>query len=122
LTQHKDFPHVYVSSIQNTIHKTLRYLVKKVGVKAGTSTLGFAFSVVVCIVLNCVFLFIFVDSVVLCIVCLYMCTLLLPPGVYPIAVKYIISYQKMLPRGRISWGLPWFSSVYIYKCTTTTFN
>ena len=28
---------------------------------------------------------------VLCIVCVYMCTVLLPPGGYPIAVKYIIS-------------------------------
>jgi len=26
-----------------------------------------------------------------CIVCVYMCTELLPPGGYPIAVKYIIS-------------------------------
>jgi magnesium-transporting ATPase (P-type) len=32
--------------------------------------------------------------VVLCIVCVYMCTVLLPPGGYPIAVnKYIISYS-----------------------------
>ena len=30
--------------------------------------------------------------VVLCIVFMYMCTELLPPGGYPIAVKYIISY------------------------------
>jgi len=30
--------------------------------------------------------------VVLCIVCVYMSTVLLPPGGYPIAVKYIISY------------------------------
>jgi hypothetical protein len=30
--------------------------------------------------------------VVLCNVCVYMCTVLLPPGGYPIAVKYIISY------------------------------
>jgi len=36
----------------------------------------------------CIFLF----CVVLCIVCVYMCTVLLPPGGYPIAVKYIISY------------------------------
>jgi len=27
LAQHKDFPHVHVSSIQNKTHKTLRYLV-----------------------------------------------------------------------------------------------
>jgi hypothetical protein len=29
---------------------------------------------------------------VLCIVCVYMCTEQLPPGGYPIAVKYILSY------------------------------
>jgi hypothetical protein len=28
--------------------------------------------------------------VILCIACVYMCTILLPPGGYPIAVKYII--------------------------------
>jgi len=28
---------------------------------------------------------------ILCIVCVYMCTEQLPPGGYPIAVKYIIS-------------------------------
>jgi hypothetical protein len=31
---------------------------------------------------------------VLCIVCVYMCTEQLPPGGYPIAVKYIISYES----------------------------
>jgi hypothetical protein len=31
--------------------------------------------------------------VVLCTVCVYMCTVLLPPGGYPIAVKYIILYH-----------------------------
>ena len=31
--------------------------------------------------------------VVLCIVCLYMCTVRLPPGSYPIAVKCIVSYH-----------------------------
>jgi len=30
---------------------------------------------------------------VLCIVCVYMCTELLPPGGYTIAVEYIISYH-----------------------------
>jgi len=35
------------------------------------------------------------SCVVLCIVCVYMCTERLPPGGYPIAVnKYTISYQK----------------------------
>jgi magnesium-transporting ATPase (P-type) len=32
-------------------------------------------------------------GVVHCIVCVYMCTVLMPPGGYAIAVKYIISYQ-----------------------------
>jgi len=32
---------------------------------------------------------------VLCIACVYMCTELLPPGGYPIAVKYIISYHTI---------------------------
>jgi len=31
--------------------------------------------------------------VVFCIVFVYMCTELLPPGGYPIAVKYVISYH-----------------------------
>jgi hypothetical protein len=31
--------------------------------------------------------------VILCSVCVYMCTELLPPGGYPIAIKYIISYH-----------------------------
>ena len=40
-----------------------------------------------------VFLYI-VFFLVLCIVCVYMCTVLLPPGGYPIAVnKYIVSYH-----------------------------
>jgi len=30
--------------------------------------------------------------VILCIVCVYMCTVLLPLGGYPNAVKYIVSY------------------------------
>jgi len=30
---------------------------------------------------------------VLCIVCVYMSTELLPPGGYPVAVKYIIPYR-----------------------------
>jgi hypothetical protein len=56
------------------------------------------FCVVLCVF--CFVLYIFVlfyvlfVSVVLCIVCVYMCTELLPPGGYPIAVKYIISYQN----------------------------
>jgi hypothetical protein len=69
------------------------------------------FCVVLCIV--CVFLSIFVFyvlfvffyvflccsmyclfCVVLCIVFVYMCTELLPPGGYPIAVKYIISWRQ----------------------------
>jgi hypothetical protein len=34
--------------------------------------------------------------VVLCTVCMYMCTVLLPPGGYPIAVKYIIYHISYL--------------------------
>jgi hypothetical protein len=34
--------------------------------------------------------------VVLCIVCVYMCTKLQPPDGYPIAVKYIVSYHNIL--------------------------
>jgi len=42
---------------------------------------------------SCVILCIFCICVVLCIVCVQMCTVLLPPGVNPIAVnKYIVSY------------------------------
>ena len=45
----------------------------------------------VCSVLGIVF-----HCVVLCIVCVYMCTVLMPPGVNPIAVnKYIVSYHIM---------------------------
>ena len=60
---------------------------------------------------NCVVLCIVcVDCVVLCTVCVYMCTVLLPPGGYPIAVKYIISYiikqgNLILPSSKhISWS------------------
>ena len=35
---------------------------------------------------------------VLCIFCVYMCTEQLPPGGYPIAVKYIISYSVISER------------------------
>jgi len=36
-----------------------------------------------------------VNCVVLCIVCVYMCPVLLPPGGNPMAVKYIISYIRL---------------------------
>jgi len=39
--------------------------------------------------------------VVLCIVYVYMCTVLLPPGGYPVAVKYIISYHIVMRRGTL---------------------
>jgi len=45
------------------------------------------FYVFLCCSMYCLF------SVVLCIVCVYMCTVLLPPGGYPIAVKYILYYS-----------------------------
>jgi hypothetical protein len=42
-----------------------------------------------------------VNCVVLFIVCVSVCTVLLPPGVNPIAVKYIISYHRGKIQGRI---------------------
>jgi len=39
--------------------------------------------------------------VVLYIVCVYMCTVTLPPGGYPIAGKYIISYHIILERKQV---------------------
>ena len=48
--------------------------------------------------------------------CLYMCTELLPPGGYPVAVKYIISYHKMLSMTRGSKNtnnpLSWKRSIF----------
>jgi len=46
-----------------------------------------SFYVFLCCSMYCLF------CVVLCIVFVHMCTVLLPPGGYPIAVKYIISYR-----------------------------
>jgi len=53
------------------------------------------FYVFLCCSMYCLF------CVVLCIVCVYMCTEQLPPGGYPIVVKYIISYHiiSCLPSG-----------------------
>jgi len=53
--------------------------------------LFYAFFVLFYVFLCCSMYCLFFD--VLCIVCVYMCTELLPPGGYPIAVKYIISYR-----------------------------
>ena len=67
-----------------------------------------------------------INCVVLCIVCVYMCTVLLPPCGYPIAVKYIISYS--LPKESWKWrciganlseqimkaGVPSETSVYMH--------
>jgi len=42
--------------------------------------------------------------VVIYIVCVYMCTVLLPPGGYPFAVnKYIISYQYIASKSCVLW-------------------
>jgi hypothetical protein len=50
----------------------------------------------------CIFYF---HCVVLCIVCVQMCTVLLPPGVNPIAVnKYIISYQNVNGTNVTEWA------------------
>jgi hypothetical protein len=46
--------------------------------------------------------------VVLCIICVYMCTELLPLGGYPIAVKYIISYISY-----ITYHIPYIISYHI---------
>ena len=52
------------------------------------------YSVVLCIVC--------VDCVVLCIVCVQMCTVLLPPGVNPIAVdQYITTRCAIRPRQQV---------------------
>jgi hypothetical protein len=47
------------------------------------------FYVFLCCYMYCLF------CVVLCIVCVYVCTKLLLPGGYPIAVKYIILYRTI---------------------------
>jgi uncharacterized Tic20 family protein len=47
---------------------------------------------VLCCSMYCLF------CVVLCIVRVYMCTVLLPPGGYPIAIKYIISFPVLFPQ------------------------
>ena len=49
-----------------------------------------SFYVFLCCSMHCLF------CDVPCIVCVYMCAEQLPPGGYPIAVKYIISYQVTL--------------------------
>jgi len=55
------------------------------------------FYVFLCCSMYCLF------CVVLCIVFVYMCTELLPPGGYPIAVKYNISYEGARG-GAVGWG------------------
>ena len=44
--------------------------------------------------LDCLLRYVLFVCDVPCIVCVYMCSEQLPPGGYPIAVKYIISYQN----------------------------
>jgi hypothetical protein len=77
---------------------------------------------------------------VLCIVCVYMCTELLPPGGYPNAVKYIISYiidnravyetmWKKLKSGHVTDNNTirricftcWITTDYKHKLQTNTF-
>jgi hypothetical protein len=67
------------------------------------------FYVLLCCYMYCLF------CVVLCIVCVYMCTEQLPSGGYPIAVKYIISYNKIsyiISYNKISYII----SYYIISC------
>jgi len=52
------------------------------------------FYVFLCCSMYCLF------CVVLCIFCVYMCTVRIPPGGYPIAVKYIISYHIKIKTNR----------------------
>jgi len=56
-------------------------------------------------------------GVVLCIVYVYMCTVLLPPGGYPTAGKYIISYQHK-NFGRVR-AVPRLCVLYPGICLTT---
>jgi len=49
----------------------------------------------------CVFLYIVCFVTFSCIVSVYMCTEQLPPGGYPIAVKYIISYHSIRCRQHV---------------------
>jgi len=56
-----------------------------------------------------VLFYVFLCCVVLCMVCVYSCTELLPPGDYPIAVKYITSCH-------ISWH-NWI----LYACRDTSY-
>ena len=52
---------------------------------------------------NCVVLLIFcVDCVVLGTICVQMCTVLLPPAVNPITVKYIVSYHNIIKVWRVT--------------------
>jgi len=52
--------------------------------------------------------------VVLCIVCVFRCTVLLPPGGYPIAVKYIKSYHRSY------YIIPYHKHKYSTACKTQT--
>jgi len=56
-------------------------------------------SVSYCCVVLCIF------CIVLCIVCMYMCTVQLPPGGYPIAVKYIYISSPYLTNSTIFSGV-----------------
>ena len=68
------------------------------------------FYVFLCCSMYCLF------CVVLCIVCVYMCIELLPPGGYPIAVKYIIS-SYICPS--FSQSLLAFSTSFLIQATNT---
>jgi hypothetical protein len=70
------------------------------------------FFVALCIFLCCSMYCLFCD--VPCIVCVYMCTEQLPPGGYPIAVKYNLSYYIIYQYGELlimpangRWNLTW---------------
>ena len=51
--------------------------------------------------------------VVPCIVCVYMCAVLLPPGGYPIAVKYIISNQYTIQQCTTDFTIIFYKLKYV---------
>jgi hypothetical protein len=81
----ENFPCFFLSCKANARIKT-----RKDGARPSLFLIFVLFYVFLC----CFMYWLFCD--VLCIVCVYMRTELLPPGGYPIAVKYMISYQTQI--------------------------
>jgi len=66
-------------------------------VKAECTTVIGSHSELVVLCIFVLFYLLFVLCRSLYCLCVYMCTELLPPGDYPVAVKYIISYHLLHP-------------------------